>query len=239
MDVSGLTSDEAYELARDRSAAPEVLAVLLRFPVERVRLAAAWNPFTPVDALLNALKWGDVVLRTTVVGNKGLPLVEAMRVAFDDEEVVLQRFAYRKDLPPEVMVRLASHENAVIVAGVVRNPSMPFEAGLLAVRGRSEWSLGTIFGHQSFPFPAFVSWLESKSVNLSAFESLDSFPFELLVDWLNECNDSWFHYHSLEYVLTRQFDGVRAYVEQQTGTVGLPDAWVVKMFKTFVGGVDE
>lgn len=235
VDISGLTSDEAYSLARDRETPPEALTVLLRSVHERVRTAAAWNPSTPVSALLDVLKWGDVNLRTTVVGNKGLPLVEALKIAFDDEEVVLQRFAYRKDLPPEVMIRLASHNNVVIVAGVGRNPSMPFEAGLVAVKGKSALSLTTIFGHQKFPFPAFVSWLESKSVDLSAFETPNSFPFQFLVDWLRECEDSWLSYNSFEYVLEKRFGDVRGYVEQQTGVAGLPDAWVVKTFKMLLG----
>lgn len=234
MDVAGLTSDEAYDLAVDRATPPEILALLLRSVHGNARMAAAWNPSTPVHALLDALEWGDVRLRTIIVGNKSLPLVEAIRIVFTDKEEVLQMFSYRKDLPPEVMIKLASHENVVIVTGLVRNPNMPVEAGLLATRGRSEGDLRTIFGHQTFPFTRIAAWLETKGVDLSTLESPNSFPFQFFVDWLNECEDSWTHHYSLEYVITRQIAGVRAYMEAVTGAMGLPDAWVVKTFKTLV-----
>lgn len=238
MDVLNLPVDEALRLAIDHDTGADVLAALLRHEDERVQDAAAYNFWTPHEALIEVAKTASVNVKATIVDNKSVPVKAAAKIAFaSGDSKVLQWFSFRRDLTPKMMIKLASNENVMVVSGMARNPRMPVEAGLVATLGRSEKDLKSIFAHHRFNYPSFASWLTNKDVDFSGYTKASSLPFRFFLDWLGECDDVKARYECVELVLRERFAGVRAHVELLTGVTGLPDAWVGKTFKTVAGAV--
>lgn len=238
MDVTNLSVNEALELAIDHDTDADVLAALLWHEDERVQDAAAYNFWTPPEALIKVAETASVNVKATIVDNKSVPVKAAAKIAFGSgDSKVLQWFSFRRDLTPKMMIRLASHENVMVVSGMARNPRMPVEAGLVATLGRSEKDLKSIFVHHRFPYAVFASWLTGRGVDFSGYTKAGSLPFHFFLDWLGECDDSDARFECVELVVRERFAGVRAYVESVTGVTGLPDAWVSKTFRTLVGVV--
>lgn len=239
MRINELSYQECIDFASNPDTSSQLLTKLVYHRNPKISNIAVSNPSTPYEVLVFALKNPRASMRAAAVGNLVLPLNDAERFVDDEDVDVVRALAGRHDLSPELMWKLASHPSFEVAQGVGRRSSLPVEVGVMLAVGREMLNLETVrpeaVGNDLFPFKTFGLWLKDKNESLLHAKA-GELPLELVLEWFAEQGDKILvNNYYVKYVEHTLVPNIRVYIEAETGITGLPDAWVVRMFRTLVG----